>query len=321
MGPVAEQKGLSDDEPDAVCISDLEHAYGERLALAGVSFRVKAGEIFGLLGPNGGGKTTLFRLLTTYYPVQSGSAAVFGLDVSTRMTEVRRNIGVVFQSPSLDDKLTVEENLKHHARLYGVPRQLAKRRADELLGRLGLSDRKRERVERLSGGLARRAELAKGMLHQPRLLILDEPSTGLDPGGRRDLWSSLVALQEDGVTVLLTTHFMEEAAKCDRLGILDRGKLVAEGTPDDLCAQIGGEVVTLKANDPLGVQQALKESLGVDAELIDDQLRFESENGVDAVAKVAALAGHQFASISVAKPTLEDVFLQRTGHQFWDSDQ
>ena len=236
---------------NAIEVAALGHDYGSRRALDGVTFSVASGQIFGLLGPNGGGKTTLFRILSTLMAPTDGSARVLGLDTVKQSPEVRRKIGVVFQSPSLDGKLTASENLKHQGHLYGLVGAELEERRVKMLRRVGVEDRRNERVDRLSGGLRRRVELAKGMLHQPEVLLLDEPSTGLDPGARRDLWLYLKEIREqDGVTSLVTTHLMEEAERCDRVAILDHGKLVALGTPDELRAEIGGDVVTLGTADP-----------------------------------------------------------------------
>ena len=215
----------------AVEVEDLRRSYGSREALAGLSFDVRRGELFALLGPNGGGKSTLFKILTTLLPPSAGTARVCGHDVRTAQREVRRHIGVVFQHPSVDGKLTIEENLRHHGHLYGLSGAPLKARITELLDRFGLVDRKDELVERLSGGLARRAELAKGLLPRPTVLLLDEPSTGLDPGARRDLLQYLRRLRDDdGMTVVLTTHYLEEAERCDRVGVIDRGRRCCSST-------------------------------------------------------------------------------------------
>ncbi|MFM8285753.1 MAG: ATP-binding cassette domain-containing protein, partial [Planctomycetaceae bacterium] len=241
----------TDPYPCAIEIDQVSFRYGAKLALDQLSLAVPQGSLFGLLGPNGGGKTTLFRLLTTLAPVQSGRIKVGGLDLATAPDRVRRAIGVTFQAPSLDRRLTVHENLACHGRLYGLSGAPLHQRIDQLLGQLGLGDRRRDRVDSLSGGLARRVEIAKGLLHAPQLLLLDEPSSGLDPGARIDLWRYLRTLQSDaGVTVLLTTHLMEEAEKCAELALLDRGRVVARGSPAALRAELGGDCLTLRSAHP-----------------------------------------------------------------------
>ena len=247
----------------AIEVEKLCRTFGERTALQDVSFSVAAGEIFGLLGPNGGGKTTLFRILATLLRASSGSARVFGDDVLSQRVAVRNRIGVVFQSPSVDLKLTVAENLRHQGHLYGLRGAALGKRMEEVLERLGVSDRRKDRVETLSGGLRRRVEIAKGLLHRPDILLLDEPSSGLDAGVRRDLRNYLQQLREqDGVTVCLTTHFMDEAESCDRLAILDRGQLVALGTPEVLKSKIGGDVIVLEAREPERLRSQIQARFG-----------------------------------------------------------
>jgi ABC-2 type transport system ATP-binding protein len=306
----------------AVAIAGLRHRYGEREALCGVSFDLPAGEIFGLLGPNGGGKTTLFRILATLLPVQTGSASILGHDVAARPDDVRRTIGVTFQSPSLDPKLTVRENLKFHGFLYGLSGLALAARIDDLLSRLGLADRGGDLAEKLSGGLKRRVEIAKSLLHSPQVLLLDEPSTGLDPGARHDLWKYLSQLRaEAGVTVLVTTHLMEEAERCDRLGILDRGQLVALGTPAELRGSIGGDVVTLEADDPDALAASLRERFGLQPQRFGSALRIERAAGHELIRDVVAEFGDRVKSAALGRPTLEDVFIHRTGHRFWDEGE
>lgn len=272
------------------------------------------------MGPNGGGKTTLFRIASTLLPVQTGNVSVFDRDVAREPAAVRRMIGVTFQSPSLDPKLTVGENLHHQGHLYGLSGTILHRRIDELLARLGLTARIKDRAETLSGGLKRRVEIAKGLLHDPRLLLLDEPSTGLDPGARRDLWQYLRQLQcEEGVTVLVTTHLMEEAELCDRLGILDRGSLVALGTPVELRASVGGECLTVQANDPDDLSTRIEEHFSITPRRIGNSLRIEHNRGHELLRELVEVLGEDITSISLAKPTLEDVFIVRTGHRFWDA--
>ncbi len=306
---------------NAIEVAAVVHRYGERRALDDVSFDVRSGEIFGLLGPNGGGKTTLFRILTTLMAPTGGAARVLGHDCVQDARAVRAKLGVVFQSPSLDPKLRVRENLWYHGALYGLHGRDVRARTADRLARVGLTERALDKVEDLSGGLRRRVELAKGMLHDPDVMILDEPSTGLDPGARRDLWEYLGSLRErDGVTSLVTTHLMEEAERCDRLAILDEGRLVALGTPDELRARIGGAIVTLGAPDSEALQRALLDRFKIPSTLVDDTLRFEHEDAQALLPKLFAAFGAKITTVSVGRPTLEDVFIQATGHKFWSAD-
>src|SRR5438045_7761162 len=251
---------------DAVALDQIRHVFppsvrgGEpRTALNGLGFSVQAGEIFGLLGPNGGGKSTVFRILSTLMAPTSGKATVCGNDVVRQAAEVRRRIEVVFQSQSLDKKLTVEEDLRGQGHLHGMSGAVLRERIDKVVGRLGLSDRRGDLVEILSGGLKRRVEIAKGLLHRPSVLLMDEASTGLDPGARRELWQYIVELRErEGVTVLLTSHILDEADKCGRLVLLHEGRVVSEGTPAELKAKIGGDVVILEANDPAALSSQIE---------------------------------------------------------------
>jgi ABC-2 type transport system ATP-binding protein len=292
----------------SVDVDGLTHRYGERNALDGVSFSVRGGEVFGLVGPNGGGKTTLFKILSTALTPTSGSARVAGIDVHDGA--VRRKIGVVFQSPSLDGKLQVGENLLHHGHLYGLSGSALRARIDEELSRFGLADRKGDRVEKLSGGLQRRVELAKALLHRPEVLLLDEPSTGLDPGARRDLWDALRSLK--GVTVLLTTHLLEEAERCDRLAILHKGRIVALGEPMALRAEIGGDIVSMRSRDAAGLATAIREKLGEEPQVVDGVVRLSKERGHEVVVRLVESFPGLIESVTVAKPSLEDVFLAKT---------
>jgi ABC-2 type transport system ATP-binding protein len=303
-------------------IENLGHLYGDRTALNGVSFNVNHAEIFGLLGPNGSGKTTMFRILTTLMLPTSGRALILGHDVALEPGDVRRHIGVVFQSRSIDVKLTAEENLIHVGHLYGITGAALKNRVAEMLDRVSLTDRAKDRAESFSGGMQRRLELAKGLLHHPQVLLLDEPSTGLDPGARRDLWQYLQLLRDqEGVTVIVTTHLMEEAEKCDRLAILSHGNLVGLGTPAQLKSEIGGDVILLDARDPQPLATAISARFGVDAAVLDDgRVRIERQAGHRFITDVVEAFPGAIDAVSVSKPTLEDVFIRRTGHRFWNED-
>ena len=294
-----------------ITVENLTHRYGERVALDNVSFTVQRGELFGLLGPNGGGKTTLFRILSTLVKPQQGRVLMAGEPMD------RRRFGVVFQSPSLDKKLTVAENLRHHGHIYGLSGAPLATRMDELLTRFGLADRRSELVEKLSGGLRRRVELAKGLLHRPELLLLDEPSTGLDPLVRRELGDHLEELRaKDGVTILLTTHIMEEAERCSRLALLDRGKLVALDKPAVLKTRVGGDVITVGARDPEGLRDAIARRFSIEATVIDHTVRIERPRGHEFIPTLIEAFPGEIDSASVGKPTLEDVFIHLTGHRF-----
>jgi ABC-2 type transport system ATP-binding protein len=311
----------------AVEVRDLRHRYGDREALKGISFSVARGEIFGLLGPNGGGKTTLFRILSTLTVPTEGSAAIFGSALGRSpgqeaLREIRGQIGVVFQAFSLDKQLTVTENLRHQGHLYGLSGAALKSRIDEVLERFRLSDRCRDRVATLSGGLCRRVELAKGLLHRPGLLLLDEPATGLDPGARYDLWEYLEALRkQDSVTILATTHILEEAEHCDRIGILSRGELVALDTPNALKATIGGDVLSIETSAPEELARGIREKFGEGATVVDASVRLERPEAHRFLPSLIESFAGQISAVTVGKPTLEDVFIHLTGHRFWDEER
>ena len=301
-----------------ISVHDVVHKYADRTALDGVSFDVRPAELFGLLGPNGSGKTTLFRILSTLMVPVGGRATVMGFDVARDPTSLRRQIGVVFQAQSIDVKLTAAENLTHQGHLYGLHGAALKARIQEMLSRVGLADRAHEKAETFSGGMQRRLELAKGLLHHPSVLLLDEPTTGLDPGARRDLWQYLAILRdEEHVTVLVTTHLMEEAERCDRLAILNEGKVVALGTPDELKHEIGGDVILLDAKNAEALAVSIRDRFQVDAQVLQGQVRLEREHGHRFITDVVEAFPGEIEAISVSKPTLEDVFIHRTGHRFW----
>jgi len=264
----------------AISVRDIVHRYGERTALNGVSFDVSRAELFGLLGPNGSGKTTLFRILSTLMVPVAGHATILGHNPAQDPDNLRRKIGVVFQAQSIDLKLTAAENLVHQGHLYGLRGATLKKRVAEILGRVGLSDRATDKAETFSGGMQRRLELAKGLLHGPNVLLLDEPTTGLDPGARRDLWQYLRILRdEEQVTILVTTHLMEEAERCDRLVILNEGRVVALGTPAQLKQEIGGNVIVLETKDPERLAGRIRTQFRVDTQVLENQVRIEKEQG------------------------------------------
>jgi ABC-2 type transport system ATP-binding protein len=301
-----------------ISVRELFHRYGNRTALNGVSFDVGPAELFGLLGPNGSGKTTMFHILSTLIVPAGGQAIVLGYDAAKDPSQLRREMGVVFQAQSIDLKLTAKENLQHQGHLYGLKGSGLGRRIGEILERVGLAERAGDKAETFSGGMQRRLELAKGLLHGPRVLLLDEPTTGLDPGARRDLWQYLSLLREqERVTVLVTTHLMEEAEGCDRLAILNAGKVVALGTPAELKREIGGDVIVLETKDPDSLATRIRARFDVDVRLVDGQLRLEKDQGHRFVTNLVEAFPGEIESISISKPSLEDVFIRRTGHRFW----
>jgi ABC-2 type transport system ATP-binding protein len=306
------------DTAPAVEIANLNFSYGERQALNDLSFSIARGEIFGLLGPNGGGKTTLFKLISTLVPLQQGDARILGYDLRNDTVALRRRLGVVFQYPSVDGKLTVAENLAHQGRLYGISGPRLRTRSAAMLEQLGLSARHGDLVETLSGGLKRRVELAKALLHEPILLVLDEPSTGLDPTARREFLNYVTELRDrQGVTIVLTTHHMEEAERCDRIGVLHQGRLAAIAPPAELKSRVGGDVVAIHARQPEELQKKIAAEMQVTAVLVDGTLRVERPRGHEFVRDVVEAFGNEIESVTFGKPTLEDVFVHLTGHRFY----
>ena len=297
-----------------ISVTNLSHRYGDRVALSKVSFEVKKGEIFGLLGPNGGGKSTLFRILSTMMLPTDGQAVLAGFDVVIDPGAVRRHVGVVFQTQSLDKALTVEENLRAQGHLHGLSGALLTERMTSAMERLGLLDRRRDLVETLSGGLRRRVEIAKALLHRPQVLLMDEASTGLDPAARRDLSRHVEELRKtEGVTILLTTHILEEADRCDRLVLLHQGNVVAQGSPAELRARIGGDVVVLETADPATLAAGIAQRFRLETSQVDGRVRVEIENGHRFIAEVVEAFPGAVNSVGLHKPTLEDVFVQQTG--------
>ncbi len=299
-------------------IENLFFAYKDRAALRGVSLTVERAEIFGLLGPNGRGKPTLFRILSTAFKPQAGSAHIGGLDAVRDSAGIREKIGVVFQTPSLDGRLTVMENLLCAGQLYGLHGANLRGRAEEMLSRLGVLDRAKDYAARLSGGLKRRVEIAKSLLHRPVVLILDEPSTGLDPGARADMWRYLKSLHAEGVTVLVTTHLMEEAEHCNHLAILHEGKVAAAGSPDEMKHGIGGDVLVIKTRDSGGLAEKIQQKFSVKATAVNGVVQIEHANAAAFVARLVESFPGEIESVTFRRPSLEDVFLKQTGHQFWE---
>jgi len=303
-----------------VSVSDLVKRFNGITAVDGISFEVTEGETFGFLGPNGAGKTTTISMLCTLLKPTSGNARVNGYDISCQRNEVRESIGLVFQDPSLDDRLSARENLEFHARVYHVARRVRRERIEEVLRMVNLLERSDDWVEKFSGGMKRRLEIARGLIHYPHVLFLDEPTIGLDPQTRNRIWEYLNRLKEtEGITVFMTTHYMEEAENCDRIAIIDDGKIIALDTPDELKNAVGGDVVKLKTvNDPEAAAEIRSKYDSV--EMIHDQecLCFKTRKAEEFIPDFIQNFGVQILSINVRRPTLDDVFLTLTGHEIRD---
>ena len=301
----------------ALAVEHLTHRYADRTALDDVSFEVAGGTTVAVLGPNGGGKSTLFRICATLLRPTSGTARVFGADVVRAPHDARRRLGVVFQSPALDARLTVRENLLHHGRLHGLRGDALREASVSALRRVQLDERADDLVLRLSGGLRRRAELAKVLLTAPDMLLLDEPTVGLDPGARREIWRDLAAMRAaSGGTVILTTHLLDEAETADRVLILDRGRIVADGAPDALTRQVGREVIRLQAAEPESLADRIAARLSLEATVVDGEVRIEHAGAHTLVAALFEAFPAEIRAVRVGRPTLEDVFLHSTGRRF-----
>jgi ABC-2 type transport system ATP-binding protein len=297
-------------------VKNLVKKYGNLEAVKGISFQVMEGEVFGFLGPNGAGKTTTISILCTLLSPTSGTALVNGYDVARQKDEVRESIGLVFQDPSLDERLTARENLLFHAFAYRVPKGEREKRINEVLGMVELSDRADDLVETFSGGMKRRLEIARGLLHYPKVLFLDEPTLGLDPQTRNSIWEYIHHLRkEEGITIFMTTHYMDEAENCDRIAIIDYGRIVALDTPEGLKALVGGDVIRLTTEDDREAEKLLLERYGVKMIQDRDCLCFEVEGGDSFIPKLIREFPLRIDSISLHRPTLEDVFLKLTGHE------
>jgi ABC-2 type transport system ATP-binding protein len=299
-------------------VSNLVKTFGDLVAVNGVSFEVAKGEVFGFLGPNGAGKTTTISMLCTLLKPTSGTAIVNGFDIVTHKHEVRESIGLVFQDPSLDDRLTGQENLMFHAVVYHVPRSIRNDRIEEVLEMVSLSDRADDLISTYSGGMKRRLEIARGLLHYPKVLFLDEPTIGLDPQTRNYIWEYIEGLKKrEGITIFLTTHYMEEAEHCDRIAVIDLGNIIAMDTPDVLKDNVGGDVIKLKTEDDDEARGELLKRFP-DLEMLQDpecKLCFKMEKGEEFIPDLIRDFGTKIVSVSVRRPTLDDVFLQLTGKE------
>ena len=306
---------------NVVEVEGLVRRYGTFTAVDGISFDVGAGEVFGFLGPNGAGKSTTIGMLCTLLRPTAGRAVVNGFDVVGRSDDVRRSIGLIFQDPSLDNYLTAQENLDFHAFAYDVPRAEARERADELLAMVELTERRHDQVKTFSGGMKRRLEIARGLLHRPRVLFLDEPTLGLDPQTRGHIWEYILGLRErEGVTLFLTTHYMDEAEHCDRIAIIDHGKIVALDTPENLKAGVGGDVVILRTDDNAQARDEIRARFGLEPETRDGELRLEVPRGDEFIPDLVRGLSGRITSIGVHRPTLDDVFLKLTGRAIRDEE-
>jgi ABC-2 type transport system ATP-binding protein len=293
-------------------IQQLVKNFGDFTAVAGIDFEVRQAEVFGFLGPNGAGKTTTIKMLATLLKPTSGTAELAGYDILTQPNAVRQSIGIVFQDPSLDERLTAEENLKFHALLYNVPRRQWPERMEQVLAMVDLSDRRRALVRTFSGGMKRRLEIARGFLHHPKVLFLDEPTLGLDPQTRNVIWQHVRRLRdEEGITVFMTTHYMDEAENCDRIAIIDHGKIQALDTPATLKRLIGGDKLIVTGDPELA--QDLAARYGVRVQPVDGELHFEVAGGAEFVPRVVEDFKGRIKSIQMKQPSLDDVFLHLTG--------
>ena len=306
----------------AIAVNALAKSFDEVEAVRGVSFEVAAGEVFGFLGPNGAGKTTTINMLCTLVTPSGGSASVAGHDVVRERDDVRRNIGLVFQDPTLDGYLTAEQNLRLHAELYGIDRALVPARMRQVLEMVGLWERRRATVGTFSGGMRRRLEIARGLMHAPRVLFLDEPTIGLDPQTRSSIWSYIRLLKEsEETTIFLTTHYMEEAEVCDRIAIMDQGEIVALDTPAALKAGVGADRVRIQTDDDRAAIAAIAETFGIEARLSEGAVTFSVPSGEAFVPRLFAELGLPIKSVNVSRPTLDDVFMSYTGTTIRDAEE
>jgi ABC-2 type transport system ATP-binding protein len=302
---------------NAVEVRGLRKSYGDIKAVDGVDFDVHSGETFGFLGPNGAGKSTTIKILCTLAAADSGTASVAGFDVRTQRDDVRRHIGLVFQDTTLDSYLSAEQNLRFHAELYGIPRNAVAPRMRQVLEMVGLWERRASKVLTFSGGMKRRLEIARGLMHSPRVLFLDEPTVGLDPQTRASIWEYMAELRaQEDITIFLTTHYMDEAEHCDRIAIMDNGALVALDTPAALKASVGTDRVTIRTEDDAAALEALP-----DAVATPDGIVISAEDGAAYVPRLFATLTVPITSVSISRPSLDDVFLSYTGRSIRDSEQ
>ncbi|HEY7485085.1 MAG TPA: ATP-binding cassette domain-containing protein [Streptosporangiaceae bacterium] len=306
---------------EAVVVEGLTKRFGDIEAVRGIDITVATGEIFGFLGPNGAGKSTTINMLCTLLTPTAGRARVAGFDVRSQRDDVRRNIGLVFQDPTVDGYLSGEQNLRFHAELYGVPKAVVGDRMRQVLEMVGLWDRRGDRVETYSGGMKRRLEIARGLLHSPRVLFLDEPTVGLDPQTRKSIWDYIQQLKNnEDITIFMTTHYMDEAEYCDRIAIIDSGRIVALGTPEALKASVGKDRVRIETADDETAIAALKEHFDLEAAVHEGEVTFAVSSGEEFVPRLFAELGVPIKSVSVSRPSLDDVFMSYTGSTIRDAE-
>jgi ABC-2 type transport system ATP-binding protein len=306
----------------AIVVRDLVKNFDEVQAVRGVTFEVATGEVFGFLGPNGAGKTTTINMLCTLAKPTAGEARVAGHDAVTERDDVRRNIGLVFQDPTLDGYLTAEQNLRLHAELYGVQSDLVMPRMQQVMEMVGLWERRGHVVGTFSGGMRRRLEIARGLMHSPRVLFLDEPTIGLDPQTRRSIWSYIRELKErEEITIFMTTHYMDEAEWCDRIAIMDHGEIVALDSPETLKAGVGKDRVVIHTDDNDAAIAALRETFGIEAGVSEGAVTFGVDSGEEFVPRLFAELGIPIRAVSVSRPTLDDVFMSYTGTTIRDAEE
>ncbi|MGW5682316.1 ATP-binding cassette domain-containing protein [Nonomuraea sp. NPDC003754] len=305
----------------AVTVKDLTKTYGKVEAVKGIDFEVRSGEVFGFLGPNGAGKTTTISMLCTLVNPTGGSATVAGHDVVRERDQVRQNIGLVFQDPTLDGYLTAEQNLRFHAELYGVPKPLVAGRIKQVMEMVALWDRKDAKVMTFSGGMKRRLEIARGLLHSPRVLFLDEPTVGLDPQTRAAIWGYINKLRHgEDITIFMTTHYMDEAEYCDRIAIIDHGEIVVIDSPEALKASVGKDRVQIHTGDDDTAITALSERFGIEAAVHEGAVTFAVASGEEFVPRLFAELGLPIRAVSVSRPSLDDVFMSYTGSTIRDAE-
>ena len=313
-----EQKTPSDSEP-VISTTGLARTFGHTQAVRGVSFSVGEGEVFGFIGPNGAGKTTTISMLCTLLAPSAGTATVAGFDIIGKRTEVRRSIGLVFQDPTLDEYLTAVQNLRFHAYAYGMPKRVRDERIHELLTLMELWDRRDSSVREYSGGMKRRLEIARGLLHHPRILFLDEPTLGLDPQTRHRIWEYVLDLRRrESLTIFLTTHYMDEAENCDRIAIIDEGQIVALDRPEVLKDSLGGDLVTLRVEDSAAAAAELSARYELSANVEGDSVEVKLPHAEKFLPELMRGLSCKILAVTVRRPTLDDVFLSLTGHSIRD---